>query len=146
MKSFSKNLSFGVDFKLQVPPLMYKINTHNLSGVRSKAVILNEGLKSAEISAKTLRANKLAKKNFSKICRSESSLNCRSRYLYIKLKHTQHQRFEKLGRNPDSRVVLINWVCMYVCVYRGYSLEFFLDIEGVFNSIPYVANPFWSNG
>ena len=26
MKSFSKNLSFGVDFKLYAPPLMYKIN------------------------------------------------------------------------------------------------------------------------
>ena len=35
MKSFSKNLSFGVDFKLLVPPLMYKINTHNTSGVRN---------------------------------------------------------------------------------------------------------------
>ena len=36
MKSFSKNLSFEVDFKLQVPPLMYKINTHNISGVRNE--------------------------------------------------------------------------------------------------------------
>ena len=38
MKSFSKNPSFGVDFKLQVPPLMYsyKINTHNISGVRNQ--------------------------------------------------------------------------------------------------------------
>ena len=37
MKSFSKYLSFGVDFKLQVPPLMYKkINTHNISGVRNQ--------------------------------------------------------------------------------------------------------------
>ena len=37
MKIFSKNLSFGVDFQLQVPPpLLYKINTHNISGVRNK--------------------------------------------------------------------------------------------------------------
>ena len=33
MKSFSKNLSFGVNFKLWVPPLRYKINTDNISGV-----------------------------------------------------------------------------------------------------------------
>ena len=36
IKSFSKNLSFGVDFKLQDPPLMYKINTHNIRGVRNQ--------------------------------------------------------------------------------------------------------------
>ena len=30
-----KNKSFRVDFTLKVPPLMYKINAHNLSGVRS---------------------------------------------------------------------------------------------------------------
>ena len=36
MKSFSKNQSFGVDFKLQVPLLMYKINTHIISGVRNQ--------------------------------------------------------------------------------------------------------------
>ena len=36
MKSCSKNLSFGVDFKLQVPLRMYKINTHNISGVRNQ--------------------------------------------------------------------------------------------------------------
>ena len=36
MKTFSKNLSFGVNFKLQVPPLMYKLNTHNISGVRNQ--------------------------------------------------------------------------------------------------------------
>ena len=36
MKSFSKILSFGVDFKLQVPPLIYKIRTHNISGVGKK--------------------------------------------------------------------------------------------------------------
>ena len=36
IKSFSKKLSFGVDFKLQVPPLMYKINTHNISSVRNQ--------------------------------------------------------------------------------------------------------------
>ena len=36
MKSSSKNLLFEVDFKLQVRQLMYKINTHNISGVRNK--------------------------------------------------------------------------------------------------------------
>ena len=36
IKSFSKNLSFEVGFKLQVPPLMYKINAHNISGVRNQ--------------------------------------------------------------------------------------------------------------
>ena len=36
MKSFSKNISLGVDYKLQVPPLMYKINKHNVSGVRNQ--------------------------------------------------------------------------------------------------------------
>ena len=36
MKSFSKNLSFEVDLKLQIPPLIYKINTHNISGVRNQ--------------------------------------------------------------------------------------------------------------
>ena len=35
MKSFL-NLSFGVDFKLQIPPLMYKINTHSINGVRNQ--------------------------------------------------------------------------------------------------------------
>ena len=36
MKMFSKNLSFGVDFKTVSPqPLMYRINSHNLSGVRN---------------------------------------------------------------------------------------------------------------
>ena len=44
MKKFLKTLSFGVDVKLQVPPLTYKINAHNMSGVRSQAVILTEGL------------------------------------------------------------------------------------------------------
>ena len=36
-KSFpkKKELLFEVDFKLVVPPLMYTINTHNISGVRS---------------------------------------------------------------------------------------------------------------
>ena len=35
MKKFPKNLSFGVDVKLQVPPLTYKINAYNMSGVGS---------------------------------------------------------------------------------------------------------------
>ena len=40
----AKNLSFGDDVKLQVPPLAYKINAHNMSGVRSQVVILTEGV------------------------------------------------------------------------------------------------------
>ena len=39
MKSSSKNLSFGVDVKLHVPPLMYKIKTNNVSGVRNLALV-----------------------------------------------------------------------------------------------------------
>ena len=35
IKKFLKNLSFGVDVKLQVPPLMYKINAYSMSGVKS---------------------------------------------------------------------------------------------------------------
>ena len=44
IKSFSKMLSFGVDFKLYVPLLMYKMNVHNISDVRSFIVVLTEGL------------------------------------------------------------------------------------------------------
>ena len=33
MKKFLKNLSFGVDVKLLVQTLTYKINAHNISGV-----------------------------------------------------------------------------------------------------------------
>ena len=32
MKKFLKNLTFGVDIKLQVPPLTYKIIARNISG------------------------------------------------------------------------------------------------------------------
>ena len=39
-----KNLSFAVDFKLQVPPLLQKMNAHNLSGVKSQVAFLTEGL------------------------------------------------------------------------------------------------------
>ena len=35
MKSFAKDLSFGVDFKPYVSPLCIKINTQNISGVRN---------------------------------------------------------------------------------------------------------------
>ena len=42
MKKFLKNLSFGVEVKLYVPPLMYTINAYNMSDVRSQAVILSE--------------------------------------------------------------------------------------------------------
>ena len=41
MKKLLKNLSFGVDFELQVPLLMYKIKAHNISGVR-RIVMNNE--------------------------------------------------------------------------------------------------------
>ena len=44
MKEFLKNLSFGVDVKLYVPPKKYKFNSHNMSSVRSQAVMLTEGL------------------------------------------------------------------------------------------------------
>ena len=40
MKSFSKNLSLGLNFKLQILPLMYKINTNNTSFVRSYIVMV----------------------------------------------------------------------------------------------------------
>ena len=33
MEKIILNLSFGVDFKLQVPPIMYKINMQNISDV-----------------------------------------------------------------------------------------------------------------
>ena len=35
MKNFLENMSFRVDVKLKVSALTYKINTHNMSGVRS---------------------------------------------------------------------------------------------------------------
>ena len=36
MKSFSTNLTFVIDFKQYVPSIMYKTNTHNISGVRKE--------------------------------------------------------------------------------------------------------------
>ena len=38
------NLLFGVHFKLQVTSLMFKMNTHNICGMRSQVVILSKGL------------------------------------------------------------------------------------------------------
>ena len=39
-EKFLKNLNFGIDCKLQVPPLMHEINTHNiLNGARRRIVI-----------------------------------------------------------------------------------------------------------
>ena len=35
MKKFLKNLSYGVNVKLYIPPLTYKLNAHNMRGVRS---------------------------------------------------------------------------------------------------------------
>ena len=63
---------------------------------------------------KTLRVIKIAMQSFSKICRSDSSLNCRSRHSRIKLKHTKVKWPGKQGRDPDGRVILANY---YVCVY-----------------------------
>ena len=34
-RKFVRNLTSGVDIKLSVPPLMYKINAYNMSGLRS---------------------------------------------------------------------------------------------------------------
>ena len=44
MINFLKNLSLGVDVKVLVAPLTYKINAFNMTGVRSLAVILTKGL------------------------------------------------------------------------------------------------------
>ena len=35
METVLKNLSFRIDFKLYLPSLIYKVNAHNISGVRS---------------------------------------------------------------------------------------------------------------
>ena len=51
-------------------------------------------------------------KTFSKICRSGLTFNSKHRHLRIKLTHTTEWR-DKLGRNPDCRVVMTNYV-MYV--------------------------------
>ena len=160
MKSFSKNLSFRADFKLQVPPLMYKINTlqqtsfslnisiqilfgylptylpiykyiHICKQVTQSNCLLSKWQQSKtktsmmykktyyritkspwssrqgvvefhdrhqnkiqkvflwrfplSFLAITLRVNKITMKSF---FRSESTLNCRSRHLCIKLTHT----------------------------------------------------------
>ena len=61
--------------------------------------------------AKTLRVNKIIMKSFSKFCRSESTLNCRSSHSSIKLTHTTWVG-EKLDRNPDWRVVMANEWCL----------------------------------
>ena len=55
--------------------------------------------------AKTLRANKFDMKD---ICRSESTLNCRSRHSRIKLTHLICL-CEKLGRNPNKSVINLPW-------------------------------------
>ena len=36
--------------------------------------------------------------------------------------HTQHKWFEKIGRNPDWRVVMPNYIyiCMYLCTYKPF--------------------------
>ena len=40
MKKFLKNLLLGIDVKLQVLSVTYKINSHNMSGLRSQVEIL----------------------------------------------------------------------------------------------------------
>ena len=59
--------------------------------------------------ATRLRVNKTATKSFSKICRSKSNLNCRSRHTCIKFIFT-HKWWEKLSRNPGWRAVMGNFV------------------------------------
>ena len=54
-------------------------------------------------------------KSFSKICRSKLTLNSRACYSRIKIKSTQHEWCEKLGRNLDWSVLMGNNVCMYMC-------------------------------
>ena len=39
-----KNLSFRIDFILQTPSFIYKINTHNISGVSNQVLNLTKGL------------------------------------------------------------------------------------------------------
>ena len=58
-----------------------------IPGQASKKTSLRRFLLSRFL-AKSLRVNNLPWKSFSKICRSESTLNCRSRHLCIKLMHT----------------------------------------------------------
>ena len=49
---------------------------------------ISSATSSQQISGKTLRVNKTAMKSFSTICRSETTLNCRSRHSCIKITHT----------------------------------------------------------
>ena len=59
-------------------------------------------------------------KSFLKICRSESTLSCRFRHSRIP---TQHEWCEELGRNPNWRVVMANYVCLYIfLLYSRLSL------------------------
>ena len=44
LKIFFQKQSFGVDLKLYISPLTYKINVHNMHGMRNQTVILTEGL------------------------------------------------------------------------------------------------------
>ena len=46
VKKFPKNPPFEVDFKLQLPSLLYeyKTNVYNISGVTSQVVMMTEGL------------------------------------------------------------------------------------------------------
>ena len=81
--------------------------------------------------AKTLRIIKAAMKSFSKICRSETTLNCRSRHSRIKLTHTTCV-VEKVGRNPDWRIVMANYVCTYLCMiltFFIFIISYFLELQ-----------------
>ena len=48
----------------------------------------------SKLLAKTLRVNRIAMKSFSKICRSDSTLNCRSHHSHIKLTHSRRLQHE----------------------------------------------------
>ena len=69
--------------------------------------------------AKTLRLNKIAMKSFSKICRLEWTLSCRSHYSYIK----QHEWCEKLGRNSDWGVRMANCIGYRYFIVNTFSIN-----------------------
>ena len=63
-----------------------------------------------------------------KICRSKTTLNCKSHHACIKLKHTQHKWCEKLGCRLDWRVVIINYVCQLWCISVIWGAESLLCV------------------
>ena len=85
--------------------------------------------------SKTLRVNETAMKCLSKICRSESTLNCRYRHLCIKLTHTIWVVWEV--RSQSCLKGCNDQLCIYVttqsqkkvyihrCMYKFFPLFFF---------------------